>query len=243
MKTWQQIGFQLEITADGSPSLRPLDPATGAGEAMHHSGGAFSESLAIYAPLIREVFDRFPSPGLLSVGLGLGYNEFLVAAEGRRKAKDYRLLSYESVPALRENLLRWLLEPERDSEIGASYGDILERVSAGDTVLARLIREDLLKRHGTGAWLLRGPLGEDSLPAGRFEGFLYDAFSSKTSPELWREEFLVRFLELAAAPCALLSTYACTGSLKRALARNGFRVEKRPGFQGKRNSTFAIRDS
>jgi tRNA U34 5-methylaminomethyl-2-thiouridine-forming methyltransferase MnmC len=68
---------------------------------------------------------------------------------------------------------------------------------------------------------------------------LFDAFSAKTSPDLWTEEFLVEFFNKATAGDALISTYASRTALKNALKRAGFLVEVREGFKGKRNSTLA----
>jgi hypothetical protein len=67
----------------------------------------------------------------------------------------------------------------------------------------------------------------------------YDAFSSKTSPHLWEESFLQRFFQTLAAPISCVSTYACTGALKRSLKSNDFTLDLRHGFSGKRQCTFA----
>jgi tRNA U34 5-methylaminomethyl-2-thiouridine-forming methyltransferase MnmC len=70
--------------------------------------------------------------------------------------------------------------------------------------------------------------------------FFFDAFSGKSTPELWTPEFLALFLQRVAQEKAVFATYACTGTLKRTLQTAGFVVEKRPGFQGKRDSTTAV---
>ncbi|MBK7845346.1 MAG: hypothetical protein IPJ71_17000 [Bdellovibrionales bacterium] len=67
--------FQIEITQDGSPTLRLRD-SSGLGESMHNLKGAFSETLYIYLPTLQRAFEwQEPETRLLSVGLGLGYNE------------------------------------------------------------------------------------------------------------------------------------------------------------------------
>ena len=84
MKSWQDIGFEVEITRDGSPSLHliaTVDPTKPFGETMHHSGGAITETNLIYGIPIAEIFVKMNSPQFLIVGLGLGYIEMIIARE------------------------------------------------------------------------------------------------------------------------------------------------------------------
>ncbi|MBY0451839.1 MAG: hypothetical protein K2P92_02310, partial [Bdellovibrionaceae bacterium] len=69
----------------------------------------------------------------------------------------------------------------------------------------------------------------------------FDAFSQQTSQELWSPDFLTRFLAESAHEDCVLTTYACTGHLKKALRDNGFEVIQRPAFRGYRDSTLALR--
>jgi len=61
----------------------------------------------------------------------------------------------------------------------------------------------------------------------------YDAFDPVVQPELWTAAVFER-LAGQLAPGALLVTYCCKGSVRRALQAAGFRVEKRVGPPGKR---------
>ncbi|MEI7974213.1 MAG: MnmC family methyltransferase, partial [Bdellovibrio sp.] len=60
--------------------------------------------------------------------------------------------------------------------------------------------------------------------------------------ELWSEDFLIQWLTEKTEKKAVFVTYACTGSLKRALKKTGFNREEFAGFGGKRESTLAWRD-
>lgn len=86
-----------------------------------------------------------------------------------------------------------------------------------------------------------GAMDDKDVKMKDYNAILFDAFSGKSTPELWTEDFLRRILSYFSAPFCVFSTYACTGVLKRILADSQFAVEKRPGFQGKRHSTMAIR--
>lgn len=105
LKSWSEIGFSLEKTQDGSPTLRRHEPTRSdfqTGESMHHSGGAWEETLYIYKPVIEKIKEwNISKPAFLSVGLGLGYVELMIAKEFVGNS-DVRISSYEIVPELKE---------------------------------------------------------------------------------------------------------------------------------------------
>jgi len=90
-------------------------------------------------------------------------------------------------------------------------------------------------------WKLEGALTPEFQAERKYECIFYDAFSSKTSPHLWEQGFLENFWSQIAAEKCLVTTYACTGALKRSLKANGFELILREGFHSKRNSTLGRR--
>lgn len=224
---WSQHGFVMETTADGSPTLRL---AGGTGEAMHHSGGALEESLYIYGAPAREVFARVSRPRVFSLGLGLGYNEWIVAALSEGRA--FSMVTMESEVGLRSAFMAFLREGVANVDLEA----VRDRVASALGVDPL----ELHRRLASADWTLLGALGSE-FPTGRFHYFMYDAFSGETSPLLWQQEFLSSFLEVCSENICAFSTYACRGSLKRALDGAGFVRVEREGFKGKRNSTLAWR--
>ncbi|HEX7673392.1 MAG TPA: MnmC family methyltransferase [Bdellovibrio sp.] len=243
MKAWQDIGFEIEITGDGSPSLRLLasvDPLKDKGESMHHSGGAAAETNLIYGEPIAEILAKITKPKFLVVGLGLGYIEMVIARESllaKRNAEDIAsIASYESVPELREFFISWLQNQELHPEVKSTYDLVLEHVLKGSGVSAADVKSFLLV-HFPEVRAVHGALYPEIAMEDQYHCILYDAFSSKTSPFLWEEDFLRRILKEGSAESSVLATYACKGSLKRALKDQGFEVIVREGFQGKRNST------
>lgn len=250
MKSWQDIGFEIEITGDESPSLRLLssvDPSKYRGESMHHSGGACAETNLIYGEPIRTVLKETQQPRFLVVGLGLGYIELSIAREallaGLKPEAVSLITSYESVPELREFFFLWIhnqgpLHPE----VQKTYDDVLRFLLVG-TDLTEVAVKNFLAEHFKTVSDLSGALHADISFSSQYECILYDAFSSKTSPFLWEEDFLNRMLAQTAAEKCLFSTYACRGSLKRSLKNLNFDVVVREGFQGKRNSTLGVRGS
>jgi len=226
--------YAIEMTEDGSPTMR-ID----SGESMHHSGGAWAETLYVYGAALRWALSKTDSSSMriCNVGLGLGYNELLVAA---LCPQIERLFSFEVESRLVESF-----EDNLSSISDAYFQNILTQVNAVFPAIDPCLR--LLEWRSGGRWrVFPEGLGPDFFAQAQKQMdwtiCLYDAFSAQTNPELWEEEFLVQFLASQAGnQFAVFATYACRGSLKRALRRSSFQVLERPGFQGKRNATFAVR--
>lgn len=249
MKLWKDIGFEIEVTGDGSPSLRLLEPThelVPKGEVMHHSGGAAAETNQIYGKPIADIMARLSRPSFLIVGLGLGYIEMVIAREalkqGRGPETVARITSFESVPELREFFWKWLWgrDSELSPEVSATYDQVLKSVLK-DHDLEETKVKAFLQFFFRKASDISEALAQPLTVTGDYNGILYDAFSSKTSPHLWEESFLTEFLGQVTNKDCVFSTYACRGSLKRALRHHDFEVVVREGFLGKRNSTLGLR--
>ena len=230
--------YKAELTSDNSPTLR-LPPTW---EPMHALDGAFTETQYIYAPTVASALDTGLNPRIISIGLGLGYNEILIACEALIKDKPGVCIdSYESVDALRLFFKNWLAHPEDlPQDIHSIYNQILELYAQKYQLEPQRIRSFLQTLLNNHQLLLLGAISEETTVTPS-HGILFDAFSSKSSPELWTEEFLKEFLRKASSDVCYLSTYASKGTLHRSLKFNGFSSEKKPGFGVKRESTFAYK--
>jgi len=205
---------------------------------MHHSGGAYAETQLIYGAPIRQVLNH-GGRSFLSVGLGCGYNEMLVATECLKKElppEQIFLLSFESEESLRQSFLDWLR-----GDNNSLYESIAVFFQEDSGISTQALRAWLLRASQVSTWVIESTLTRASKIPRPVECILYDAFSSKTCPDLWQEDFLMEFLAQTSAPNCCLSTYACTGALCRGLKTTGFRLVLRPGFHGKRNSTLALK--
>lgn len=233
---WKNNNYELVITQDGSPSL-----CWNQQEVMHHRAGALAETELIYGEVIKSILDK-GGQSFISVGLGLGYNELVIAREILNKNssnladKNYFIFSFEIDQFLQDQFIDFI----KTRNMTSIYAQICNQMKLSDLNICRIC-DFLYSLYLEKRFVFPGALGTNTQITIQAEGILYDAFSSKTNPELWSEDFLNNFIQKYSANNCIFSTYACTGSLKRALKKQGFTVTIRPGFNGKRNSTLAIK--
>lgn len=240
---FEQFGFYLEITKDGSPTLR-LSPES---ERMHHSGGAATETKYIYGSVIEKGLRLFSNGKLTEpvfntgiVGLGLGYIEICWALallkNNKTACAEINFESYENSEILRTSFLNWV-QNKNDSSKNI-YKLILETINS-EVIVSDI--QEILKDSLNFESQICGDFVKYNEQALKFHIICYDAFSQQTENLIWEEDFLDHFLKAKAAQDCVFTTYACTGKLKRALIKNDFKLIKRPGFDGKRDSTLALR--
>jgi tRNA 5-methylaminomethyl-2-thiouridine biosynthesis bifunctional protein len=75
----------------------------------------------------------------------------------------------------------------------------------------------------------------------RADAYFLDGFAPARNPQMWSPA-VVRELARLAAPDATLATWTVAGGVRSALIDAGFRVEKRPGFAGKREMLAGRRE-
>lgn len=226
--------YELVLTADGSPTFKDL--GSDSAETMHHRGGAYSETQLIYGDPLRIAL-KDGARRFLSVGLGLGYNEILVAVECLRNSvspREAHLVSFESEDILRSSFKNWLSGEENEV-----YQNIASFFNFDTLKIKHWLNQSLESNN----WQVKHALNNDVFldlkePS---DCIFYDAFSSKTSPELWAEDFLNAFFEKICSANSVVTTYACTGALKRSLKKQNFELLLKPGFNGKRTRTMGIR--
>lgn len=208
---------------------------------MHSLHGALSESLYIYQPTVLKAIEHSQEPRLLSMGLGLAYNELItLALMSKHNIKEFSIASYEKEDFLNQSLMKWLEEqPHALTDI---YDLILSQIAQNFQLDAKDLKGSAQMAWLGKMWTLNGELPHHVSPPHKFHALLYDAFSGQSDKDLWEEGRLNMFLQNYADPyLCFLSTYAATGSLTRALTKQGFTVQKKKGFAVKRESTWASR--
>ena len=243
---YTQTGFVFASTEDGSPTLLQLGEK---GEMMHHSGGAAAETRYIYKSVISHCLAESQNMPLKTcvVGLGLGYIEMSWAMEARTccpgpdlsrlNPSDISLVSYEVDQGLIDSFQSWVFGTANETSNSYIYDQIFQSLN-----VAVPIEEvkNILAQNFT-SFPVKGDFSVEYEKDNSLNLICFDAFSQQTSQKLWSLDFLTRFLAESAHPDCVLTTYACTGRLKKALRDNGFEVIQRPAFRGYRDSTLALR--
>lgn len=218
--------FLSVTTEDGSPTLK------GGSEAMHSQSGAFGESCHVYGRALEDVRSLMESPRICSVGLGLGYCEFLCAVY----YEEPRLVSFEKVTELSERFTHWVRGE------GVPIYDEIERLFGHKFEFTPgQLRSRLRYSLDEGYWQIRSDIKSDLEANEHFEVMLYDPYSEQTDPELWTESFIESLVHGHMAPKSIFATYAAKGTLNRVLKRSGFEIYFDEGFAKKRGCTLARR--
>lgn len=229
-----QTPFLLEPTQDGSPTLRSVE----SGESMHHSGGAALETEFIYKTPIELALKHLNVCHVHVLGLGLAYIEITWAIEciksNKLKKNENSLSSFEIEAGLVENFISWLNTEDTQDSV---YDQICKHLDS--EVQITEIKEILLRNFGQHP--VKGDLRAHYKDSPKANLICFDAFSNKTTQELWSEEFLDAYVKSCANEDCIFTTYACTGILKRVLKKNGFEMIPRYRFKGWKDSTFAVR--
>ena len=223
--------YDVIATADRSLTLA-YRRGDGYAEMMHHLRGALAESVFIYADALERALDMVPRVRVMSIGLGLGYNELLTIAALERRNTSGHVTSYESSAYLRAQFEAWLAGNHL-GPLAPVYDDVAARVDVDPAIVTRWWREGRLD--------LRGAFPAAVPPDQSINLVYFDAYSNKMDAGLWNEDALVAALEPALAPTCVLASYARTGTLNRVLRRLGFEFVVKRGFYMKRSSTLAIR--
>ena len=175
---------------------------------------------------------------VLETGFGLGLN-FLATWQAWRDdpARPRRLhfVSVEACPFAREDLVAALAPFTELASLAQELTHAWPLPVAGFHRLA----------FDRGRVMLTLLLGEAAhlLPQvhARADALYLDGFAPARNPGAWSPE-VVRELARLASPGSTLATWTVAGGVRAVLADAGFRIEKRPGFAGKREMLTGTRD-
>ena len=214
-------------TADGSTSLynEELD------ETYHSRHGAIQEALHIFigAGLI-PIIDQKNVINILEMGFGTGLNAWLTAIEAQKHKVRINYVGIEAYPVKDEliesiNYTNWA---KNDFE-----KDLFQKLHKAKWEADNKVDEYF--------YLQKIKLMlEDFQSEPKFDLIYFDAFGPNTQPHLWTEDVFRKMLN-ALKPNGILMTYSVKGSVRRAMGRAGFKVEKIPGPPGKREISRAMK--
>jgi len=212
-------------TEDGSSSLLMEEW----GETYHSKHGAIQEAKHVFIQNGLSLFKE-QSVAVLEIGFGTGLNALvtLLEAENLKLTIDYT--GVEAYPILPEevqklNYVSQLNANQRDAEFQLMHScewGVKTAVSSGFTLTKRQQYFNEISDKNC------------------FDLIYFDAFGFQYQPELWTVEIFRKMFE-ALKTNGVLVTYACRGSVKRAMIEVGFTTEKLPGPPGKREMLRAVK--
>ncbi|MCX2678560.1 tRNA (5-methylaminomethyl-2-thiouridine)(34)-methyltransferase MnmD [Galbibacter sp. EGI 63066] len=216
-------------TSDGSSTiyLKEWD------EHYHSKHGAVQEAYHVFInsgfyPFLKD--NPAKELSILEIGFGTGLNAFITLIEAEKASVKVDYEGVEAYPVSEEEvkLLNYIeqLQAEDKSDLFTE----MHQMSWGE--FHSVTDYFQLKK--------RKEFFADIDDSDQFNLIYFDAFGARVQPELW-EESIFRKMYTALKENGILVTYAAKGSVRRAMQKVGFEVEKLPGPPGKREMLRAVK--
>jgi tRNA U34 5-methylaminomethyl-2-thiouridine-forming methyltransferase MnmC len=185
--------------------------------------GALQEAYHVF---IRQGLYQFSNRcvDLLEIGFGTGLNALITLTEAPGRNLTVRYTGLEAFPVVEDEWKQ------------LEYADLLSGEDRVQAHFEQLHRSPWAVAYPVTPHFTLRKLKIDirdftSEPA--FDLVYFDAFGARVQPELWTDE-IFREMFRAMRPGGILVTYAAKGSVRRAMQKAGFEVERLPGPPGKR---------
>jgi tRNA U34 5-methylaminomethyl-2-thiouridine-forming methyltransferase MnmC len=217
---------EIILTKDGSTSIFLPE----LNETYHSKFGAIQEANHVFIKNGLSLLND-KSVSILEIGFGTGLNAFITFLEAEKSNQSINYVGVEAYPVEMEivSQLNYVsqLEAIKDQSI-------FDKIHQCDWEIENSITSNynLTKRNQK---------IEDISDFSKFNLIYFDAFGFDVQPELWNDEIFQKMYD-ALLPKGIIVTYACRTSIKKAMLKAGFFVEKLPGAPGKREMLRAIKN-
>jgi len=198
-------------------------------ESYHSKNGAIQEAKHVFIQAGLSLF-KGKSISVLEIGFGTGLNAFITFLEAKEVNQQINYVGVEAYPVVLEEVekLNYVKELKADKE-KAVFQKMHTSNWEHETELSSFFKLNKRKQ-----------FFQDIKDVDSFDLVYFDAFGFNLQPELWTEE-IFKNLFVAMKKDAVLVTYACRTSIRKAMLSVGFRVEKLPGAPGKREMLRAFK--
>ncbi|MBD3723588.1 MAG: tRNA (5-methylaminomethyl-2-thiouridine)(34)-methyltransferase MnmD [Flavobacteriaceae bacterium] len=211
-------------TNDGSVTIHIED----LDESYHSKHGAIQEAYHVF---IKSGLDLFSNEvAILEIGFGTGLNAFITYLEHLKRGLKINYVGVEAYPILKEEIAQLNYVEQLQA---------LEYEEVFKTMHQMTWNQNILLDE-TFEFTKRQQFFQDIDDKGIFNLIYFDAFGFTVQPELWNEEIFQKMYN-ALQPKGVLVTYACRTSIKNAMLKAGFKIEKLPGAPGKREMLRATK--
>ena len=216
---------EILTTNDGSTTIHLPDWD----ESYHSKHGAIQEAYHVFIKNGLSLFDG-KQVSILEIGFGTGLNAFITYLEAKKVDQTIDYVGVEAYPVLSDEALQM----NYVSELNAAYES---------EIFSKMHYVFWEERHSIStnfSLTKRKQFFQDISDENAFDLIYFDAFGFRVQPELWSLEIFQKMYK-ALKTNGVLVTYACRGSIKRAMLECGFKVEKLPGAPGKREMLRATK--
>ena len=224
---------QIITTSDGSTTIHLPDW----NEQYHSKHGAIQEAIHVfintglhYYCKNRLLASKNFNISILEIGFGTGLNAFITFLETTKSDLAIDYVGVEAYPISEKevtqlNYVNELKAQSFNKEFGLMHSTLWEeKISiSSDFQLTK-----------------RKQFFEDIDDENEFNIVYFDAFGARNQPELWTETIFEKMYK-ALKENGVLVTYSAKGSVRRALQKVGFAVERLPGPPGKREMLRAVK--
>lgn len=216
---------EILTTNDGSTTIHLPDWD----ESYHSKHGAIQEAYHVFIKNGLSLF-KGKSVSILEIGFGTGLNAFITYLEAKKVDQTIEYVGVEAYPVLSDEALQM---------------NYVSELNAADQseIFSKMHHVSWEERHSIStnfSLTKRKQFFQDISDENAFDLIYFDAFGFRVQPELWSLEIFQKMYK-ALKINGVLATYACRGSIKRAMLECGFKVEKLPGAPGKREMLRATK--
>ena len=217
-------------TGDGSVTIQLSEW----NEQYHSKHGAIQEAKHVFIKMGLDYWrDNFRRDKLaiLEIGFGTGLNAFITFLEAEKHQLPINYTGVEAYP-VDKNEVSALNYPELLS--AENNAPVFQKMHETPWNSLECISENfnLTKQQKR---------FEEIDDLNEYDLVYFDAFGARVQPELWTEEIFEAMYK-AMRKNAVLVTYAAKGSVRRALQKTGFIVERLEGPPGKREMLRALKN-
>ena len=215
---------KIITTEDGSVTIHIED----LDESYHSKHGAIQEAYHVF---IKSGLDLFSNEvAILEIGFGTGLNAFITYLEYVKRGLKIKYVGVEAYPILKEEIAQ------------LNYVEQLQALEYDEVfkTMHQMPWEENKQLDETFEFTKRQQFFQDINDETTFNLIYFDAFGFTVQPELWSEAIFEKMYK-ALLPNGVLVTYACRTSIKNAMLKAGFKIEKLPGAPGKREMLRATK--
>lgn len=209
---------EILYTEDGSTTIHLPDW----NEHYHSKHGAIQEAYHVFIKngLAQVSLDKF---SILEIGFGTGLNAFITFLEVQKTSKIINYVGVEAYPVEPSEIKQLNYVNELNANEFQSIFDQMHQSSW----------EEKFQISANFSLTKRKQFFQDIDDEDSFDLIYFDAFGARVQPELWTEEVFEKMYKSLKIN-GVLVTYAAKGSVRRALQKVGFKVERLQGPPGKR---------